>query len=145
MGVSILRYPGGNFASGYHWKDGVGPKEQRPVRPELAWNDIETNRFGTDEFLNYCQRIGAEPFICINAGLGTIDQAREWVEYTNEARHTYWADMRRKNGRDAPWKVTYWGLGNEIDGRRWPQERRRYASSRSKPPKRCARWIARSS
>jgi alpha-N-arabinofuranosidase len=116
MGVSILRYPGGNFASGYNWKDGIGPKDQRPVRPELAWNDIETNRFGTDEFLNYCRRIGAEPFICINAGLGTIDQAREWVEYTNEARHTYWADLRRKNGRDAPWKVTYWGLGNEIDG-----------------------------
>ncbi len=116
LGVSILRYPGGNFASGYNWKDGIGPKDQRPVRPELAWNDIETNRFGTDEFLQYCQRIGAEPFICINAGLGTIDQAREWVEYTNEARHTYWADQRRKNGRDAPWKVTYWGLGNEIDG-----------------------------
>jgi alpha-N-arabinofuranosidase len=116
MGVSILRYPGGNFASGYNWKDGVGPKDQRPVRPELAWNDIETNRFGTDEFVQYCRRIGAEPFICINAGLGTIDQAREWVEYTNEERHTYWADQRRKNGHDAPWKVTYWGLGNEIDG-----------------------------
>ena len=116
LGVSILRYPGGNFASGYNWKDGVGPKDQRPVRPELAWNDIETNRFGTDEFVRYCRRIGAEPFICINAGLGTIDQAREWVEYTNEERHTYWADLRRKNGHDAPWKVTYWGLGNEIDG-----------------------------
>jgi alpha-N-arabinofuranosidase len=116
LGVSILRYPGGNFASGYNWKDGVGPKDQRPVRPELAWNDIETNRFGTDEFVEYCRRIGAEPFICINAGLGSIDQAREWVEYTNEERHTYWADQRRKNGHDAPWKVTYWGLGNEIDG-----------------------------
>uniref|UniRef100_Q02D67 non-reducing end alpha-L-arabinofuranosidase n=1 Tax=Solibacter usitatus (strain Ellin6076) TaxID=234267 RepID=Q02D67_SOLUE len=116
LGVSILRYPGGNFASGYNWKDGVGPKDQRPVRPELAWNDIETNRFGTDEFVEYCRRIGAEPFICINAGLGTIDQAREWVEYANEERHTYWADQRRKNGHDAPWKVTYWGLGNEIDG-----------------------------
>ena len=116
LGVSILRYPGGNFASGYNWKDGVGPKDQRPVRPELAWNDIETNRFGTDEFVQYCRRIGAEPFICINAGLGTIDQAREWVEYTNEERHTYWADQRRKNGHEAPWKVTYWGLGNEIDG-----------------------------
>ena len=94
----------------------MGPKDQRPVRPEHAWNDIETNRFGTDEFVQYCRRIGAEPFICINAGLGTIDQAREWVEYTNEERHTYWADQRRKNGHDAPWKVTYWGLGNEIDG-----------------------------
>ena len=116
LGVSILRYPGGNFASGYNWKDGIGPKELRPVRPEAAWDDIETNRFGTDEFLKYCQRIGAEPYICINAGLGTIEEARQWVEYTNESRHTYWADLRRKNGHDAPYNVKYWGLGNEIDG-----------------------------
>ncbi|MGA2771298.1 MAG: alpha-L-arabinofuranosidase C-terminal domain-containing protein [Bryobacteraceae bacterium] len=116
LGVSILRYPGGNFSSGYDWKDGIGPKDRRPVRPELAWNDIETNRFGTDEFLRYCERIGAEPYICINGGLGTVDDARYWVEYTNESRHTYWADQRRKNGREAPYKVTYWGLGNEIDG-----------------------------
>jgi alpha-N-arabinofuranosidase len=116
LGVSILRYPGGNFASGYNWKDGIGPKELRPARPEAAWDDLETNRFGTDEFLKYCQRIGAEPYICINAGLGTIEEARQWVEYTNESRHTYWADQRRKNGRDQPWGVKYWGLGNEIDG-----------------------------
>jgi alpha-N-arabinofuranosidase len=116
LGVSILRYPGGNFSSGYNWQDGIGPKAQRPVRPELAWNDLETNRFGTDEFLRYCERIGAEPYICINGGLGTVDDARYWVEYTNESRHTYWADQRRKNGREAPYKVTYWGLGNEIDG-----------------------------
>ena len=116
LGVSILRYPGGNFSSGYDWKDGIGPKDQRPVRAELAWNDLESNRFGTDEFLRYCERIGAEPYICINGGLGTVDDARHWVEYTNESRHTYWADQRRKNGRDAPYKVIYWGLGNEIDG-----------------------------
>jgi len=116
MGVSTLRYPGGNFASGYNWKDGIGPKDLRPARPEAAWNDLETNRFGTDEFLKYCQRIGAEPYICINAGLGTIEDARQWVEYTNESRHTYWADQRRKNGHDAPYGVKYWGLGNEIDG-----------------------------
>ena len=116
LDVSILRYPGGNFASGYNWKDGIGPKDLRPTRPEAAWDDLETNRFGTDEFLKYCERIGAEPYLCINAGLGTIEEARQWVEYTNEARHTYWADQRRKNGRDAPWGVKYWGLGNEIDG-----------------------------
>jgi len=116
LGVSILRYPGGNFASGYNWKDGIGPKDQRPVRMELAWNDLESNRFGTDEFLRYCERIQTEPFICINAGLGTIDDARHWVEYTNESRRTFWADQRRKNGREAPYKVKYWGLGNEIDG-----------------------------
>ena len=116
LGVSLLRWPGGNFASGYHWKDGIGPREQRPARPEHAWGAIEPNRFGTDEFLKYCERIGAEPYICINAGLGTVDEAREWVEYCNEARHTYWADQRRKHGRDRPWGVKYWGLGNEIDG-----------------------------
>lgn len=116
LNVTILRWPGGNFASGYNWKDGVGPKDQRPVRPELAWNDIETNQFGTDEFLRYSERIGAEPYICINLGLGTIDDARHWVEYTNGSRKTYWADQRRKNGRAEPWKVRYWALGNEIDG-----------------------------
>src|SRR5579864_9353746 len=116
LGVSIIRYPGGNFSSGYNWTDGIGPKDQRPVRVELAWNALESNRFGTDEFLHYCERIGAEPYICINGGLGTVDDARHWVEYTNESRHTYWADQRRKNGREKPYAVKYWGLGNEIDG-----------------------------
>src|SRR3569832_1318166 len=89
LGVSILRWPGGNFASGYNWKDGIGPKDQRPARPELAWNDIESNRFGTEEFLRYAETIKAEPYICVNLGLGTIGDARDWVEYTNSAKHTY--------------------------------------------------------
>lgn len=116
LNVSILRWPGGNFASGYNWKDGIGPKDQRPTRIDLAWNDLESNRFGTDEFLKYCELLGTEPYICINAGLGSIDDARHWVEYCNESRHTYWADQRRKNGREQPYKVKYWALGNEIDG-----------------------------
>ncbi len=116
LGVTILRWPGGNFASGYNWTDGIGPRDRRPARAELAWNALESNRFGTDEFLRYAERIGAEPYICLNLGLGTIDDARHWVEYTNEARHTYWADERRKNGREAPYNVKYWALGNEIDG-----------------------------
>ncbi|MCC6389094.1 MAG: alpha-N-arabinofuranosidase [Bryobacterales bacterium] len=116
MGVSLLRWPGGNFASGYNWKDGIGPRDKRPVRPEGAWGGVEPNRFGTDEFLRYCERLGVQPYICINAGLGTIEEAREWVEYVNESRHTYWADQRRGNGRDKPYGVKYWGLGNEIDG-----------------------------
>ncbi len=116
LGVSILRWPGGNFSSGYNWKDGIGPKDQRPARPELAWNDVESNRFGTDEFLRYTEAIGAEPYICVNLGLGTIGDARDWVEYTNSDKHTYWADQRRKNGRDQPYGVKYWALGNEIDG-----------------------------
>ena len=116
LDVSILRWPGGNFVSSYNWQDGIGPKDQRPVRAELAWHDLESNRFGTDEFLAYAEEIGAEPYIAVNLGLGTIDDARYWVEYTNESRPTYWAEERRKNGRDEPWGVTYWGLGNEIDG-----------------------------
>jgi alpha-N-arabinofuranosidase len=116
LDVSILRWPGGNFASAYNWKDGIGPKDQRPARPELAWHDIESNRFGTDEFLKYAETIKTEPYICINLGLGTIDDARHWVEYTNGAQKTYWADERRKNGRQQPWNVKYWALGNEIDG-----------------------------
>jgi alpha-N-arabinofuranosidase len=116
LGVSILRWPGGNFVSSYNWTDGIGPKDQRPARLDLAWNDLESNRFGTDEFLQYAEAIGAEPYICVNLGLGTIDDARNWVEYVNESKHTYWADLRRRNGRDAPYGVTYWALGNEIDG-----------------------------
>ncbi len=116
LGVSLLRWPGGNFASGYNWKDGIGPRDKRPARPEGAWGGVEPNRFGSDEFLRYCERLGVQPYICINAGLGTIEEAREWVEYVNESRHTYWADQRRKNGRDRPYGVKYWGLGNEIDG-----------------------------
>src|SRR6266511_901845 len=116
LGLSILRWPGGNFASGYNWKDGIGPRDQRPARRDHAWGAIESNRFGTDEFLLYCERLGVEPYLCINAGLGSVEDARNWVEYTNEAASTYWAQLRRKNGRDKPWAVKYWGLGNEIDG-----------------------------
>jgi alpha-N-arabinofuranosidase len=116
LGVSVLRWPGGNFVSGYNWKDGIGPKDLRPARPDYAWGGIETNRFGTDEFLKYCERVGTEPYICINAGLGSIEDARNWVEYTNGTRKTYWAEQRRKNGREEPYKVKYWGLGNELDG-----------------------------
>ena len=116
LGVSVLRWPGGNFVSGYQWKDGIGPKDQRPVRPDHAWGGVESNRFGTDEFLQYCETVGLTPYICINAGLGSINDARDWLEYTNETRKTYWADQRRKNGREKPWNVKIWGLGNEIDG-----------------------------
>ncbi|HEX5475343.1 MAG TPA: alpha-L-arabinofuranosidase C-terminal domain-containing protein [Vicinamibacterales bacterium] len=116
LGVTILRWPGGNFSSGYNWMDGIGPKDARPVRKDLAWDALESNRFGTDEFLRYCELMHIEPYVTVNLGLGTIDEARYWVEYTNEAKHTYWADQRRKNGHDAPYGVKYWALGNEIDG-----------------------------
>ena len=116
LGVTMLRWPGGNFVSGYNWKDGIGPVNLRPVRPEGAWGFLEPNTFGTDEFLQYSEKMGVEPYVCINAGLGTVEDARQWVEYTNESRDTYWAQQRRKNGRDKPYNVKYWGLGNEIDG-----------------------------
>jgi alpha-N-arabinofuranosidase len=116
LGVSILRWPGGNFASGYNWKDGIGPRDQRPARRDHAWGALESNRFGTDDFLKYAERLGVDPYLCINAGLGTVEDARNWVEYTNEAGNTHWAQQRRKNGRDKPWNVKIWGLGNEIDG-----------------------------
>jgi alpha-L-arabinofuranosidase len=116
LGLTILRWPGGNFASGYNWKDGIGPRDQRPARRDHAWGALESNRFGTDEFLRYCEKLGVEPYLCINAGLGSVEDARNWVEYTNEAGNTYWAQQRRKNGRDQPWGVKVWGLGNEIDG-----------------------------
>lgn len=116
LNVSLLRWPGGNFVSGYHWEDGIGPKDKRPTRRDDAWGAIETNRFGTDEFLKYCERVGAEPYLCINAGLGTIDEARHWVEYCNEPANTHYSQLRRANGHEKPWNVKIWGLGNEIDG-----------------------------
>src|SRR6516225_8200687 len=95
LNVSVLRWPGGNFVSGYNWEDGIGPKDKRPVRRDDAWGAIEPNQFGTDDFLKYCERTGAVPYICINAGLGTVEQARRWVEYCNEPAHTHYADLRR--------------------------------------------------
>jgi alpha-N-arabinofuranosidase len=116
LGVTLLRWPGGNFASGYNWKDGIGPRDARPARRDHAWGAMESNRYGTDDFLRYCEKLGVDAYLCINAGLGSVEDARNWVEYTNESANTYWAQQRRKNGRDKPWGVKYWGLGNEIDG-----------------------------
>ncbi len=93
--VPVLRWPGGNFVSGYHWLDGVGPVHERPRRLELAWYAEESNRFGTNEFIEYCRRIGAEPYICVNMGTGTMDEAQGWVEYCNGTGHTSWANLRR--------------------------------------------------
>jgi alpha-L-arabinofuranosidase len=114
--LGVLRWPGGNFVSNYHWTDGIGPKSARPRRPELAWGGEEPNTFGTDEFLAYCAELGTEPFVCLNMGTGTLAEALDWVEYCNSARDTYWAGRRRGNGRDQPYQVRYWGLGNEMYG-----------------------------
>ncbi len=115
--MPLLRWPGGNFVSGYHWVDGIGPQEDRPRRIELAWLSEESNRFGTDEFMHYCSVLGTEPYICVNMGTGTMDEAQAWVEYCNGTSNTYWANLRRKNGHEEPYRVKYWGLGNEMYGR----------------------------
>ena len=116
LDVSILRWPGGNFASNYQWKDGIGPRDKRARRLEMAWGTVENNRFGTHEFLQYCEMLGAEPYICANLGTGSWEDAQQWVEYVNSSQDTAMTRLRKQNGRSEPWKVTYWALGNEIDG-----------------------------
>lgn len=116
LNIPVIRWPGGNYVSGYNWKDGIGPKDQRPARLDLAWNQIESNQMGTDEYVKFCNLVGAENFICINAGTGSLDDARHWVEYCNYERGTYYSDLRRKYGNEEPYNVKYWALGNEIDG-----------------------------
>ncbi len=114
--MPIIRYPGGNFVSGYRWMDGVGPVENRPARLELAWRTVEPNQFGTNEFIQFCRQLNAEPFMVVNCGDGDMREARDWVEYCNGTQNTTLANLRRQHGFDAPHKVTYWGIGNEVDG-----------------------------
>lgn len=116
LNYRIIRYPGGNFVSGYNWLDGVGPRAQRPRRRELAWHSIETNQFGTHEFMRLCQKLGTQPMLAVNLGTGTIQSAADLVEYCNAPVGSYYADMRARNGQAEPWGVKYWCLGNEMDG-----------------------------
>ena len=116
LAVPIMRYPGGNFVSGYNWLDGVGPKDKRPTVLERAWNSIETNQFGTDEFIQWCRLVGTEPLLGFNLGTGTPEQAVAYVEYCNVDKGTKWSDLRRQHGHEAPHDVRYWCLGNEMDG-----------------------------
>jgi alpha-L-arabinofuranosidase len=114
--MGVLRWPGGNFVSNYHWADGIGRLDSRPRRPELAWGGEESNRFGTDEFLAYCAELNTRPYICLNMGSGTLAEALAWIEYCNGAGDTGWARRRRDNGHPEPYRVRYWGLGNEMYG-----------------------------
>ena len=116
MGVPIVRYPGGNFVSGYNWLDGVGPKESRPRVLDKAWNAINTNQFGTNEFMAWCKAAGTEPLMGLNLGTGTPEEAAALVEYCNLDHGTKWSDLRRKHGFAEPYKVKRWCLGNEMDG-----------------------------
>jgi alpha-N-arabinofuranosidase len=116
LGVPIIRYPGGNFVSGYNWLDGVGPKESRPRVLDKAWNAINTNQFGTNEFMAWCKAVGTEPLMGLNLGTGTPEEAAALVEYCNLDRGTKWSDLRRKHGIAEPYGVKHWCLGNEMDG-----------------------------
>lgn len=114
LNVTITRYPGGNFVSNYHWEDAVGPA--RIPRMELAWARLETNEFGTNEFMKFAKKLGTEPYFAVNMGTGTIEEAQRWVEYTNVKEGSYYAELRKKHGYPQPYNIRYWGLGNEMDG-----------------------------
>jgi alpha-N-arabinofuranosidase len=114
--VPVVRYPGGNFVSGYNWEDGVGPKDQRPRRVELAWKSIETNQFGLNEFVRWCQKANSSPMMAINLGTRGVDEARNIVEYCSFSGGTYWSDQRIAHGFKQPHQVKLWCLGNEMDG-----------------------------
>ena len=114
--LPLLRFPGGNFVSGYHWKDGVGPLDERPTKPNPAWNNIEYNHVGTDEMTAFCRAVGCEPMICVNAGSGTAQEAAEWVEYCNGGTKTRFGSVRAKHGHPKPYNVRYWEVGNELYG-----------------------------
>lgn len=116
LGVSAIRYPGGNFVSGYHWKDGVGPKELRPAKKELAWHVIETNEVGTNEFATFLKEIDVELLMAVNLATGTIQEAGELVDYCNTDQGTYYSDLRICHGQKEPHKIKTWCLGNEMDG-----------------------------
>jgi len=116
LAVPIIRYPGGNFVSGYDWLDGIGPKQNRPTVLDKAWNSLDSNQFGTDEFMAWCKLVGTQPLMGLNLGTGTPEQAAALVEYCNQAQGTRWSELRRKNGIADPYNVKHWCLGNEMDG-----------------------------
>jgi len=116
LGVPIIRYPGGNFVSGYNWLEGVGPKQDRPVVLDKAWNSLNSNQFGTNEFMTWCKMVGTMPLMGLNLGTGTTEQAAALVEYCNVEKGTNWSNLRRKHGIAEPYHVQNWCLGNEMDG-----------------------------
>lgn len=130
LGIPAIRMPGGNFTSGWEWKDSIGPKEERRTHLDLAWRQYETNEIGHDEYLEWARRVNTEPLYTLNMGTGSIEDALHCVEYTNHEGGTYWSDLRRKNGYEKPHKVKTWCLGNEMDGpwqiRSWEKDPKGY-------------------
>ena len=116
LNLPLIRYPGGNFLSGYRWEDGIGPKENRPVRLDLAWQALEPNTFGTDEFLDFCEKAGTAPMMGVNLGTRGPQEAADLVEYCNFPGGTYYSDLRKANGHAEPYGIKLWCLGNEMDG-----------------------------
>ena len=114
--LPLLRFPGGNFVSGYHWKDGIGPIDQRPMKKNPAWSGDEPNHVGTDEWMAFCELVGCEALICVNAGNGTPEEAADWVEYCNGDVSTKFGGLRAKNGHPKPYGIRYWEIGNELYG-----------------------------
>jgi len=116
INVPIVRYPGGNFVSGYNWEDGTGDKAARPRKLDLAWSSVETNQVGIDEFQEWAKRAGSEVMMAVNLGTRGAEEAKNLVEYCNSTTDTYYANKRRANGFDKPFKIKTWCLGNEMDG-----------------------------
>lgn len=112
----VIRWPGGNFASAYHWQDGIGPRDRRPARADVAWGALESNDVGTDEFIALCRTLGAEPYLTVNAGSGTAEEAAAWVEYCNGPAGSTYGRLRAENGHPEPYGVRYWSIGNEAYG-----------------------------
>lgn len=113
LGVPVTRWPGGCFADIYHWEDGIGPVDQRPVRRNWHWGGLESNRFGTDEFLAWCQAVETTPYINFNIGTGTLDEAIRWLDYCNGREMTHEVQLRTRYGQAEPYGVPLWGIGNE--------------------------------
>lgn len=116
LGVTAVRYPGGNFVSGYHWEDGVGPRKQRPRKIDLAWKAVETNEFGTDEFIHWAGKAQVQPIFTVNLGTRGMEKALQYLEYCNFPSGTQYSDLRRSYGVEEPYGVKLWCLGNEMDG-----------------------------
>src|SRR5436190_4706105 len=115
--IPVLRWPGGCFADTYHWKDGIGPKDKRPSMVNVWWGGVtEDNSFGTHDFLNMCELLGAQPYLSANVGSGSVQEATDWVQYVNFDAKSPMSNLRKQNGREKSWNVKYWGMGNEAWG-----------------------------
>jgi alpha-L-arabinofuranosidase len=117
--ITNMRWPGGNYVMGYNWMDGIGPKDKRPVRINMAWGGVDNNHVGTDEWVALNKAIGSENNVCVNLGLGTITDACNWLEYCNYKKGTYYSNLRASNGHTEPYDIKIWDLGNEVDGAPW--------------------------